>query len=134
MPTTIPWEMLFEAALQARARAYAPYSRFSVGAAVLTGRGDIVAGCNVENASYGLSLCAERCAIASAVAQGSQRLLAVAIVVDTREPCPPCGMCRQAMAELAGPTLPVRTRNLAGAEARFQLKELLPHAFTREFL
>ncbi|MBI3180980.1 MAG: cytidine deaminase [Myxococcales bacterium] len=127
----VPWEKLFEAAQAARALAYAPYSEFRVGAAVLSEGGGVFAGCNVENASYGLSVCAERNAIARMVAEGRRRLLAVAIVVDTERPTPPCGMCRQVMAELGAPALPVRSRTLAGREARWKLAKLLPHAFTK---
>jgi cytidine deaminase len=130
----IPWERLFEAAAEARTRAHVPYSHFPVGAAALYADGAIVTGCNVENASYGLTICAERTAIARAVAEGHPGLRALAIVVDTAQPCPPCGMCRQVMAEFAGPTLPVRSRTPKGDEARYSLQELLPHAFTSSFL
>ncbi|PTL78475.1 cytidine deaminase [Vitiosangium sp. GDMCC 1.1324] len=134
MSADIPWEQLFEAAKKVRERAYAPYSRFPVGAAVLYADGSVVSGCNVENSSYGLSVCAERGALAAGVAQGRDRPVAVAIVVDTPTPCPPCGMCRQVMLEFAPKELPVRSRNLKGDEARYTLGELLPHAFTRDFL
>jgi cytidine deaminase len=133
-PGDIPWERLFAAAGEARTRAHVPYSRFPVGAAALYADGAIVAGCNVENASYGLTLCAERNALARAVAEGHRGLVALAIVVDTPEPCPPCGMCRQVMAEFGAPTLPVRSRTPQGGEARYSLQELLPHAFTAGFL
>lgn len=134
MAEDIPWERLFEEASSVRARAHVPYSRFPVGAAVLYADGSVVAGCNVENATYGLTVCAERNAFAAGVARGQGTPVAVAIVVDTPEPCPPCGMCRQVMAEFAGPDLPVRSRTLKGDEARYSLGELLPHAFTRAFL
>jgi cytidine deaminase len=134
MSAEIPWEKLFEAAAKVRERAYAPYSRFPVGAAVLYADGAVVTGCNVENSSYGLSVCAERGALAAGVAQGRGKPLAVAIVVDTPTPCPPCGMCRQVMLEFAPQDLPVRSRNLEGNEARYTLGELLPHAFTSDFL
>lgn len=134
MSASIPWDELFAAAATHRARAHAPYSRFHVGAAVLFEEGALVPGCNVENSSYGLSLCAERNAIARGVADGRRVLKAVAIVVDARAPVPPCGMCRQVMAEFAGPDLQVRTRTLHGQEQAYTLGELLPHAFTREFL
>lgn len=134
MSADIPWEQLFEAAKKVRERAHAPYSRFPVGAAVLYADGGVVTGCNVENSSYGLSVCAERGALAAGVAQGRDRPVAVAIVVDTPTPCPPCGMCRQVMLEFAPKELPVRSRNLKGDEARYTLGELLPHAFTRDFL
>lgn len=132
--TDAAWEQLFQAAAAARMIAYAPYSHFQVGAAVRSEDGSIFAGCNVENASYGLSVCAERNAIGQMVASGRRKLQAIAIVVDTPAPTPPCGMCRQVMAEFAGPELEVRSRNLQGQEARYTLGELLPHAFTREYL
>jgi cytidine deaminase len=134
MSEDIPWEALFTAAAKVRERAHAPYSHFPVGAAVLYEDGSVVAGCNVENASYGLSVCAERNALAAGVAQGRGRPRAVAIVVDTPTPCPPCGMCRQFMAEFAPMAMPVRSRNLKGDESRHALGELLPHAFTPDFL
>jgi cytidine deaminase len=129
----VPWKTLFAAAAEARTHAHAPYSRFKVGAAVWMD-GHVYAGCNVENSSYGLSLCAERSAIAQAVAQGARRLEAVAIVADTVQPCPPCGMCRQAMSEFGSPALPVRARTLGGKELRTSLGGLLPHAFTKRYL
>ncbi|WP_309893099.1 cytidine deaminase [Archangium sp.] len=134
MSAEIPWEQLFEAAKKVRERAHAPYSRFPVGAAVLYADGQVVSGCNVENSSYGLSVCAERGALAAGVSQGRGKPVAIAIVVDTPTPCPPCGMCRQVMLEFAPKELPVRSRNLKGDEARYTLGELLPHAFTSDFL
>jgi cytidine deaminase len=134
MSAEIPWEQLFEAAKKVRERAHAPYSRFPVGAAVLYADGQVVTGCNVENSSYGLSVCAERGALAAGVSQGRDKPVAIAIVVDTPTPCPPCGMCRQVMLEFAPKELPVRSRNLKGDEARYTLGELLPHAFTSDFL
>jgi cytidine deaminase len=134
MSAEIPWEQLFEAAKKVRERAHAPYSRFPVGAAVLYADGQVVSGCNVENSSYGLSVCAERGALAAGVSQGRDKPVAIAIVVDTPTPCPPCGMCRQVMLEFAPKELPVRSRNLKGDEARYTLGELLPHAFTSDFL
>src|SRR5258708_4404733 len=116
----IPWRELFEAAVQARSHAYAPYSSFAGGAAGYVEGGQIAAGCNVENASYGVSVCAERNAIACAIARfGPRKLLAVAIVTEGAEPSPPCGVCRQVMAEFANGDLPVRFRNLRGREKRF---------------
>jgi cytidine deaminase len=95
---------LIQAALEARARAHAPYSKFHVGAAVRTAAGDIFAGCNVENASYGLTICAERAAVCAAVAAGHKQLTAVAVV--TSGGYAPCGACRQVLAEF-GPTMDV---------------------------
>ncbi|MFY1830134.1 cytidine deaminase [Myxococcus fulvus] len=134
MADEIAWERLFEEATRVRARAHVPYSRFPVGAAVLYADGSVVAGCNVENATYGLTVCAERNALAAGVAQGRERPVAVAVVANTATPVPPCGMCRQVMAEFAGPNLPVRSRSPGGDEARYTLGELLPHAFTKDFL
>jgi cytidine deaminase len=129
----VDWQQLFDAAERARQRAHAPYSKFQVGAAILTDDGSIVAGCNVENASYGLTVCAERNAI-GAMVLAQRKPVAVAIVVDSREPTPPCGMCRQVLAEFGTPGLPVASRTLSKVEARWTLGELLPHAFTRSFL
>jgi cytidine deaminase len=128
----IDWHNLFEAAEAARRRAHAPYSKFHVGAALACDDGAVIAGCNVENASYGLTVCAERNAVGAMVLAG-RTLRAVAIVVDSREPTPPCGMCRQVLAEFGDASLEVRSRTPAGAEERWTLGELLPHAFTRSF-
>lgn len=124
---------LASAARAARRRAYAPYSGFRVGAAVLAG-GEVYAGANVENASYGLTLCAERVAAATAAAAGARRLDAVAVASGTDEPTPPCGMCLQALAELAVPSLPVLLLGARGARVETTLGELLPRAFGRRFL
>lgn len=124
---------LSRAARAARRRAYAPYSGFRVGAAVRAG-GEVFSGANVENASYGLTLCAERVAVASAVAAGARRLDAVAVASGTEEPTPPCGMCLQTLAEFGGPALPVRLVGAKGRTVETTLGELLPRAFGREFL
>lgn len=134
MVKEVPWQALFEAAEAAQARAYAPYSKFPVGAAVLTEDGRVFPGCNVENASYGLGICAERNAIARAVADGASRITAVAIVANAARPTPPCGACRQVIAEFAAPGTPVRYRSPGGEEGRYTIGELLPDAFTRDFL
>jgi cytidine deaminase len=105
-----------------------------VGAALLSDDGSIRAGCNVENASYGLTVCAERNAVGAMVQGGGKRVLAVAIVVDATQAVPPCGMCRQVLAEFAEPTLPVRSRTVSGLEQQWALCELLPFAFTSSFL
>ena len=130
----IPWDELFARAEAARRKAYAPYSRFHVGAALYAPDGTIVAGCNVENASYGLALCAERAAAGQLVALG-KRPIACAIVVDSKKPTPPCGMCRQVLAELGSLDLVVISRTVRGnKQARWTLRALLPHAFTPDFL
>lgn len=128
----IDWQKLFEAAEAARQRAHAPYSKFLVGAALLCDDGSISSGCNVENASYGLTVCAERNAVGAMVLAG-RTPKAVAIVVDSREPTPPCGMCRQVLAEFGDASMPVRSRTPAGLEKQWTLGELLPHAFTKSF-
>jgi cytidine deaminase len=124
---------LARAALAARKNAYAPYSRFRVGAAVQAG-GRAYSGCNVENASYGLCICAERSAVASAIAAGARRLSAVAVASGTVPPTPPCGMCLQTLAEFAGPELPVVLVGARGSREETTLGALLPHAFTKRFL
>lgn len=126
-----PAEDLLRAAEEARAMAYAPYSRFSVGAALLVeGRPGFVTGCNVENASYGLSLCAERNAAGTLAASGGGRPLAVAIAGAEGEPCLPCGACRQFLAEF-NPSLLVVVREGAGA-AVLSLSALFPAPFLLE--
>lgn len=120
---------LVAAAVAARERAYAPYSRFAVGAAVLTASGRVFPGCNVENAAYGATCCAERTALFSAYAAGERRITAVAVVADTAGPVSPCGTCRQVLAELA-PGATVILANTAGAMHHTAPEELLPGAFT----
>jgi cytidine deaminase len=129
----VPWPDLFAAAGNARLKAHAPYSKFLVGAALWCGDGTIIAGCNVENASYGLTVCAERNAVSQMVLQ-ARTLSALAIVVDSKEPTPPCGACRQVLVEFGAPALLVGSLTLQGLEARWTLAELLPHAFTRSYL
>lgn len=122
-------QTLISAAKEAYRYAYAPYSMFAVGAAILTDEGKIVTGCNVENASYGLSMCAERTAIFKAVSRGIQTFRAIAAVADTAEPISPCGACRQVMAEFCPPDLPVYLSNLTGKTLIMTVRELLPYAF-----
>lgn len=118
---------LLEYAEKARVFAYAPYSKFAVGAAVDVGDGRVVTGCNVENASYGLSICAERVALCSAVAQGHRRVYAIAIAGPKTGSTVPCGACRQFMAEF-DPELPV-SYTAPGSAVHTTLRELLPHSF-----
>jgi cytidine deaminase len=124
---------LLEAAAAARLNAHAPFSRFLVGAALEAADGQIVAGCNVESASYGLTMCAERVAVFRAVAEGRRRFVRVAIVTDTPTPTPPCGACRQVLWEFGG-DLEVVLANLQGETARYRLKDLLPLAFDARLL
>lgn len=124
------WEPLLRAAWEARSQAYVPYSHFRVGAAIQLANGDIVTGCNVENASYPVTQCAERSAICTAVTRGLRPggLVAIAVVTDADALTPPCGACRQVLAEFAD-SLPVLLANRT-SRSRFDLRELLPHAFT----
>lgn len=126
-------DRLVGAARAARRRAYAPYSRFRVGAAVRA-RGRVFEGANVENASYGLTLCAERSAVTAAVLGGARRLDAVAVASGTSPPTPPCGMCLQTLAEFAGPELPVLLAGARGAVVETTLGELLPRGFSKRYL
>jgi cytidine deaminase len=112
----------------ALAAAHAPYSRFPVGAAVLGESGRVYRGVNVENASLGLSMCAERAAVFAAVSAGERRFAALAIVTDTERPTPPCGACRQVLREFAS-DLPVHLAGRGEAIESRSLSELLPHAF-----
>lgn len=128
-----PREALIQAASLARQRAHAPYSRFQVGAAVETEAETIVAGCNVESASYGLTLCAERVALSKAISEGHRPRKRIAIVTDTKTPTPPCGACRQLIWELAG-NVEVILANLQGQTLTYTMQELLPYAFGADFL
>ncbi|QJE96609.1 cytidine deaminase [Luteolibacter luteus] len=120
------WDALIEAAWQAREKAYAPYSKFAVGAALVAG-GKVITGCNVENLSFGLTMCAERVAVGTAVADGLKEIVAVAVVADTELPVSPCGACRQVLAEFGDPLVCLANRT---ERQVFRLSELLPRAST----
>ena len=120
---------LIEAARAVRANAHAPYSRYHVGAAVRAASGKIYVGANVENASYGLALCAERSAVAAAVSAGEKKITAVAVVTATSPPAAPCGMCRQVLAEFGDDDLAIALVNDAGERTDTTLGAVLPHAF-----
>ena len=126
--TDIDWDELRAAATDAMQRAYAPYSRYKVGAAALVTDGRIVTGCNVENASYGLTNCAERVALGAAVAAGARGFRRVVIVSDAEGPASPCGACRQVLAEF-GRDLEVVSFGTNGTRAQWGIEELLPAAF-----
>jgi cytidine deaminase len=126
--SSIDWELLKAKALEIQKRAYAPYSGFEVGAALLGDNGEIYVGANVENASYGLCLCAERSAVAAAIADGSRRFRALAVVTPAKRAASCCGSCRQVLAEFP-PSFPVRCFTNGGDEVVTTVDELLPYAF-----
>lgn len=128
------YEKLIELAKEAREKAYVPYSHFKVGACVLTEDGKTYQGCNIENASYGLTNCAERTALFSAYANGERKLKAIAVVAETEGPVSPCGACRQVMMELGGEDMVVVLSNMKGDYAVVTVKDLLPGAFTSKDL
>ena len=133
MKAKIDPAFLLEQARGAMSGAYAPYSSFCVGAALLTSDGQVVTGANVENASYGLAMCAERVAIGTAVAAGKHHFIAIAIAANEASPCTPCGACRQVMAEFA-PDVDVILESADGSPWVLGLQELLPHQFAFDAL
>ncbi|WP_433945695.1 cytidine deaminase [Paenibacillus sp. SN-8-1] len=124
-------DQLIQEATEARKTAYVPYSKFQVGAAVLSG-GQVYRGCNIENASFGLTNCAERTAIFKAVSEGSRRIEAIAVVADTEGPVSPCGACRQVMAEFCDKDTKIYLTNLQGNTEEWTMDRLLPGAFQAE--
>ena len=126
-------DRLVAAARAARERAVADYSGFKVGAALETADGQIVTGCNIENATYGLTICAERVAVFKALSEGRRAFRRIAIVADTNDPTPPCGACRQILWEFAG-DIEIVLANLDSVTATCQMSELLPHPFDRRLL
>lgn len=123
-----PKEMI-QLATQAMQKAYAPYSHFTVGSCLRTNAGTLYAGCNVENASYGLTVCAESNAIAAMVSAGEKNLQEIVVVIPGKNPCPPCGACRQRIFEFASNDAVVHCHTTEGQQASYTLRELLPFAF-----
>ena len=124
---------LVRSAREAMGRAYAPYSKFRVGAALVGRDGSVTQGCNVENAAYPSSICAERGALMAAVAAGVRRFDLLVLATESDDPAPPCGQCRQMLVEFA-PSLPIVSVTRSGREQRWSLAELLPSAFIPTFL
>ena len=125
-------DAMLEAARRALANAHAPYSRFRVGACVRAAGGGLYAGCNVENASYGLTQCAEGTAIGAMVAAGERQIVEVVVVTERAEPCPPCGRCLQQLAEFARPHVPIHLCGPEGVRLTTTLGAVLPMAFGRD--
>ena len=132
MPADPDFEALFAASAAIQPRAYAPYSRFKVGAALLADDGTVHAGCNVENAAYPVGSCAEAGAIAAMVAAGGKAIRAVLVFGEGAELVTPCGACRQRIREFAGPGTPILSAGLDGLRARYTLDQLLPASFGPE--
>jgi cytidine deaminase len=126
-------QSLIEAAQRARSQSVAPFSKFLVGAAVRTENGKVYTGCNIESASYGLTVCAERVAIWKALSEGERDFTELAVVADTEVLTPPCGTCRQIIWEFAK-SASIIFANLKGESERFQIRDLLPRAFDARFL
>jgi cytidine deaminase len=124
---------LIDAARRARENAHAAFSKFKVGAALETADGQVITGCNIENATYGLTVCAERVAMFKALSEGHRTFARIAIVADTDAPTPPCGACRQILWEFGG-DLQILLANLKDPKGRFQLKDLLPLPFDARLL
>ena len=126
-------EELISTAIAMRRRSYCPYSRFAVGAALECSDGSVYTGCNIENAAYSPTLCAERVAVGKAVSEGHTDFVRIAVAGGGEAPCVPCGVCRQVLQEFA-PELEVICVNDKGAERTLTLRELLPHSFDSSFL
>lgn len=131
MKLSVPKYILksFKLALRAQSKAYAPYSRYKVGAAVVSHRGNIFTGCNVENASFGGTVCAERVAVFKAVSEGNVCLKDVVVITNEKKPAPPCALCLQVLAEFCGPETNVWLANKKGISVVYPFKNLLPHPF-----
>ena len=128
MGAQIDWASLAKQAWAAREQAYAPYSKFAVGAALLSESGKVYSGCNVENISFGLTICAERSAVTAAIRAGCRKFLGIALVADTETPVVPCGACRQFLAEFH-PAMPIYAVGRAGVAHSWLLSDLLPSPF-----
>jgi len=128
--TNINWQRLKQLAKQGFDNAYAPYSKFQVGAAAISTNGNMYKGCNVENASYGLGVCAERNCIAQAVIGGDKNITALAVYTEQEKLTPPCGACRQVIVEFMEPNATVKAMNHLDEEKSWSVNELLPDAFT----
>ncbi len=128
-PTEDQKRELAARALEARSAAYSPYSRYPVGAAILAADGRIFTGCNVENISFGATICAERTAAVKAVSDGVARFAAIAVISKEDVPCVPCGICRQFLSEFAGPDTPLLACRADGSYEEFRFGDILPHAF-----
>ncbi|WP_040207955.1 cytidine deaminase [Neobacillus jeddahensis] len=127
-------EQLIDEAKRAREKAYVPYSKFEVGAALLTTNGKVYHGCNIENAAYSMCNCAERTALFNAYSEGNRDFQMLAVVADTERPCSPCGACRQVIFELCPKDMKVVLTNLKGDIQELSVAELLPGAFSSEDL
>jgi len=123
-------DKLIREATKAREKAYVPYSSFKVGAALLSKSGNIYTGCNIENASFSLTCCAERTAIFNAISQGEREFMEMAVIADSKEPISPCGACRQVMAEFFRENVNIYLTNVSGKTKQTSIKELLPYTFT----
>lgn len=127
-------EQLFHFAKEAMETAYVPYSKFRVGAVVVTKDGQLFTGCNIENASYGATNCAERTAIFKAVSQGYREFEKIMVIADSETPCAPCGICRQVVAEFFDPSAEIVMTNLKGEFLVKTVEEILPYAFGPKYL
>ncbi len=126
-------DQLIAAAKTVRERAHAPFSHFKVGCAIEDEHGNIYTGCNIENATYGLTLCAERVAVFKAVSEGAGKLKRIAVVADTENPTPPCGACRQILWEFCGDAELI-LENLTGQRETLTIKQIFPRPFDASFL
>ena len=133
LPSIVEMDRLIQAARDVRERAHAPYSGFKVGAAIEDENGQVFTGCNVENASYGLSVCAETAAVLKAISEGAAKLKRIAVVADSSTLTPPCGACRQILWEFCG-DLELTMANLSDKEETVLMKQIFPRPFDASFL